>query len=1459
MIGPRPLLRRRSSSLPPSRDLSYTSDRPETPRPIRTSPTGLSLEHLNPYHVCQSHRHTSSCPCHSDKQSFQLKRQLSGNRDLRRTFTDESNDYVEPEEVGEIRARELFQYYRPPAEAKDETVFLPYPDTVLQAHAQLATYRLDVQRAMIGLVGKDCTYFVAEATRTLDLGDTSQSEHANDGLWYGSISAPKKGGLVEWTLAQDPRIVDGQEVPAHYEVLDMSKNPRWMNNSFVNSEPYFRYYCGVPLRTENDINIGALFLLDDRPRDSTSLVRLRVLLTLAQNIMAHMRTVKEAHEKQRAISLNMCMADFICPDYRFRSRQQNPRQGSDSPQRGTSKYQRAQLQREARGEESTPHVTPECTPTISPAVTPLTDGNHPEDFGQPVEEAAIKPGENRYPPDDPLQRAVDFSTPFDPMKQGSSTLSPNTSSKLSPGSQRGRSPSGQSTKGSTASSRSPLPRNITEADHQRVFDRATYLIRQSMCFSQFGGGGVVLLDTNANANSADPVLRRHEDDYEELGETLNVDRSETTADHRISADLPGPRSRQHSAHGGAMRERVVLAAASVTDGCTLKNFGRADPSWRVTLTPSELQRMCKRHPRGKLYDLPDHIGTSLFDWEGHPVTSRLSSKLYELVLLRRQFPHAKQVIFVPMFHANLNRWSSCLAWTNSRYRVFSYDMDYLPLLSFCNAIRAEIVRLATVFADQQKSDFIGSVSHELRSPLHGILASLEFLQDTDCDPFQKSCLDTLDACAHTLLDTVAMVLDYSKVNTLKHKASNRSTKSSRDSSEMNEQKTPAGASFRNEPLFAVEQECNVALVAEEVVDGLSIGHLAKTRMNVGFDDAAIDFNPTLNDACVRPELRRIVNATRPEVELILDITPTTDWVFSTQPGAIRRLVMNLFGNSLKYTKHGYIKVCLRSIPPTSSPEKTVQFAEDTSAIIKLTVTDTGQGISPEYLRTKIFTPFSQENARSAGTGLGLSIVRSIVNLLSGEIDIKSIVNVGTMVTITLPMRKPNVQQVKRLNTPGAPSKTTLLADESRVADQSVMLLQNLKTPPQAAIYEPALELDSFGQTQGATAVHSALVQYLTGWFGFPVLQTWDFDLPAQILIVDEIHLPTLLAQRPDFLDNLSLQSIIILCANPGRQAILAKDIQSSQVELLCKPFGPYKLARVVKRALEKTSEKIGASKLGDATSGLRGKASPTHSTTSGTTRGSGRSPRLDPPSSHGPGYLGVTHVKEVSASSDGGFPFPKHAELAELDPKARTGDPAASIAPPAFLAPPGSSENGVKAAATQDRPSLSPDHSVPDTNVKSTSVWENSDTVQSRKPRLLLVDDNKINLKLLQSFVQKRGYDDSICKTAEDGQQAVESYDLNTPDVIFMDISMPVMNGFEATRIIRRRESEKRKQEAQGKSARNDHGPLHTKSALVVALTGNAKGSDQSEAFEAGVDIYMTKPVSLKQVGRLLENWRDGE
>ena len=144
----------------------------------------------------------------------------------------------------------------------------------------------------------------------------------------------------------------------------------------------------------------------------------------------------------------------------------------------------------------------------------------------------------------------------------------------------------------------------------------------------------------------------------------------------------------------------------------------------------------------------------------------------------------------------------------------------------------------------------------------------------------------------------------------------------------------------------------------------------------------------------------------------------------------------------------------------------------------------------------------------------------------------------------------------------------------------------------------------------------------------------------------------------------------------------------------------------------------------------------------------------------------------------------------------------------------------------------------PDTPTRKPSVPQTTDDTVS--PRVLLVDDNKINLRLLETFLKmKRKY--SRIEQAEDGQQAVDAVrEAQEPfDIVFMDISMPVLDGFEATRAIREFEDG------------NRTGP----GAMIIALTGLASARDQSEVFNCGCDIYMTKPVSFKEVGKLLNNW----
>ena len=123
---------------------------------------------------------------------------------------------------------------------------------------------------------------------------------------------------------------------------------------------------------------------------------------------------------------------------------------------------------------------------------------------------------------------------------------------------------------------------------------------------------------------------------------------------------------------------------------------------------------------------------------------------------------------------------------------------------------------------------------------------------------------------------------------------------------------------------------------------------------------------------------------------------------------------------------------------------------------------------------------------------------------------------------------------------------------------------------------------------------------------------------------------------------------------------------------------------------------------------------------------------------------------------------------------------------------------------------------------------------------LLLVDDNPINLKILTTLVKKLNH---TFETASNGLEAVQLYKASLIqnhqfDFVFMDISMPVMNGFEATREIRRFE----KDEKVGCAAR------------IAALTGLGSEMSKQEAFASGTNLFLTKPVKLGEIKKLLEH-----
>lgn len=117
--------------------------------------------------------------------------------------------------------------------------------------------------------------------------------------------------------------------------------------------------------------------------------------------------------------------------------------------------------------------------------------------------------------------------------------------------------------------------------------------------------------------------------------------------------------------------------------------------------------------------------------------------------------------------------------------------------------------------------------------------------------------------------------------------------------------------------------------------------------------------------------------------------------------------------------------------------------------------------------------------------------------------------------------------------------------------------------------------------------------------------------------------------------------------------------------------------------------------------------------------------------------------------------------------------------------------------------------------------------------KILLVEDNEMNCDMLGRRLQRRGFDLLV---AVDGAQGVAMAQADAPDMILMDMSLPVMDGWEAT-------------------CRLKAAP-ETRSIPVIALTAHAVSGDREKAIEAGCDDYDTKPVDLdrllSKIGALL-------
>lgn len=261
------------------------------------------------------------------------------------------------------------------------------------------------------------------------------------------------------------------------------------------------------------------------------------------------------------------------------------------------------------------------------------------------------------------------------------------------------------------------------------------------------------------------------------GESSDSDGSLASDMENLS--LPNPRPRRRSAANPSGLCRLLGRSLG---GKPDSELDVHDPSLSQ-VTESLLRGLLRRHPYGKIWAFDERGVLYAHDNEttGHheaPEASYRSRDQWRAARNRAShhgtasdgertqqvLPGARSVALHGMWDSVRRRWSDgCLLWSYGDLRSISVDTDLNFVAAFSDVVLADTKRTQSEFSDKAKSTFISSVSHELRSPLHGILGSAEVLQEYSMDPTALSLVQQIETCGQNLLDIIDHILDFAKL------------------------------------------------------------------------------------------------------------------------------------------------------------------------------------------------------------------------------------------------------------------------------------------------------------------------------------------------------------------------------------------------------------------------------------------------------------------------------------------------------------------------------------------------------------------------------------------------------------------------------------------------------------------------------------------------------------------------
>lgn len=506
---------------------------------------------------------------------------------------------------------------------------------------------------------------------------------------------------------------------------------------------------------------------------------------------------------------------------------------------------------------------------------------------------------------------------------------------------------------------------------------------------------------------------------------------------------------------------------------------------------------------------------------------------------------------------------------------------------------------------------------------------------------------------------------------------------------------------------------------------------------------------------------------------------------------LNQILINLIGNGIKVTEAGEVRV----------------YAEVHGGHLRLEVRDTGPGI-PEEARAAVFESFRQLDSTTkrkvSGTGLGLAICRRLTALIGGELGFESEVGVGTTFWLELPLEVAPVQAPAALALPGAltqgepapqaPAPSRAL--KHRVALSGIFLHEVPEPARLLAVVNP--------ETQ------RALEEAVEG-------------LPLAVIPCEPKDLPRLLSQGSVWGVATEAPSLAEVAAADPRLASLpvllceqgvGEAPRGRLVRTLTKPLQRDELVAALLEVSRVPGEVLVVDDDPD-TLALHAQI----------LREGGFSPQT------------ATNGEEALARLQASSSVPRAIVLDLLMPKLDGFSVLAELeARPAWRHLPVIVVSGKRLSAEERQMLAEAGHLLLEKGKVSASdlpshVGEVVAAVsQAAANKVLVVDDNLMNLEVAEGILSAEGY---TVRCASSGVEALELAEELAPDLVLMDLSMPGMDGFEATRALR--------------------GSAVAGEAVVIACSAFSVEDFRERAREAGCDAFLNKPLDP---GRLVHQIR---